>query len=272
LIQNGRSGTLPLFCVPGAGAGVTSFFDLSQELFSNLPVYGLQPRGLDGILVPHIDVPSAARAYIKAIREVSPTGPYRLLGHSFGGWVVFEMALQLIASGEQIDTLIILDSEAPSVQGNKKQRYTRVGMLLELVKLYELSINRTMALTADDFSMIDNEQQLNLLLSRLIEVKLMPPRTSIETLRGIVRVFETNLNTDYMPTDQCPGLLHLVGVANTEGDNLDKDKNYQKLIKQWQQHAPETIFWEGPGNHMALLSPPHVLKLAERLKPLLKMG
>ncbi|NOU23274.1 MAG: hypothetical protein HOO93_16105, partial [Methyloglobulus sp.] len=271
LIQNGRSGTLPLFCVPGAGAGVTSFFDLSQALASNLPVYGLQPRGLDGILVPHIDVSTAARAYIKAIRKVSPTGPYRLLGHSFGGWVVFEMALQLIAVGEQIDNLIVLDSEAPSIPGNKKQRYSRVGMLLELVKLYELSINRPMALSADDFSMIDNEQQLKLLLTRLIEVELMPSRTSIETLRGIVRVFDTNLSTDYIPKDFYSGQLHLVGVTNSENNKLDKDKKFQELITQWQQHVPKVAFWEGPGNHMTLLSPPHVLKLAEWLNPLLKM-
>jgi len=269
LIQNGRAGMPPLFCIPGAGAGVTTFFDLSQTLDSNLAVYGLQPRGLDGILVPHIDVPSAARAYIKAIREVSPTGPYRLLGHSFGGWVAFEMALQLTTAGEQIDTLIALDSEAPSIPGDKIQRYSRVGMLLELVNLYELSINSSLALTAADFSSLDNEQQLTLLLSRLIEVKLMPPRTTIETLRGIVRVFEINLNTNYIPKGIYPGEIHLVGVADIESKRLDEDMNYRELQDKWHQHASKVTFWEGPGNHMTLLSQPHVLKLAKWVSSLL---
>lgn len=268
LIQNGASDVQPLFCVPGAGVGVTTFFDLSQTLDLNLPIYGLQPRGLDGTLEPHMDVPSAAKAYIKAVREVSPIGSYRLLGHSFGGWVVFEMALQLIAAGEQIEHLIILDSKAPSITGEKRQRFSRVDMLLELVNLYELNINQSLSLTATDFSALDNESQLTLLLSRLIEVKLMPPQTTIETLRGIVRVFDTNLNTTYIPKAPYLDKLHLVSVANSESDP-EIDNNHQEPIIQWHKHAPENIFWESPGNHITLLSSPHVQKLAEWLNPIL---
>jgi arthrofactin-type cyclic lipopeptide synthetase C len=126
-----------------------------------------------------------------------------------------------------------------------------------------------LALTAADFSSLNNEQQLTLLLSRLIEVKLMPSRTTIETLRGIVRVFAINLNTDYIPKGLYPGEIHLVGVANIESNNLDKDDNYPDLITKWQQHASKVTFWEGPGNHMTLLSPTHVLKLADWLSALL---
>lgn len=46
---------------------------------------------------------------IQHMREVQPSGPYRLLGYSFGCAVTFEMALQLQAAEEPIDSVILLD-------------------------------------------------------------------------------------------------------------------------------------------------------------------
>ena len=44
------AGAAPLFCLPGAGSGVTDFVDLMSALGPSVPIYGLQPRGID---VPH---------------------------------------------------------------------------------------------------------------------------------------------------------------------------------------------------------------------------
>ena len=269
IIQSGQPAVKPLFCVPGAGASITAFYELTKTLEPNLPIYGLQPRGLEGVFVPHVDVPSAASAYIKAIREVSPNGPYRLLGHSFGGWVIFEMALQLTKVGEKIETLIALDTEAPSILGEQKKRYSHIEMLLELIKLFELSINTTLGLTTAEFLGLNKDEQLSLLLSRLIEVKLMPPRTNIQTLQCIVRVFEANLNTNYVPDYVYPDPLYLVKVADITDDHIDVQNNMTDFFGLWQQHAPKATLWKGTGNHITLLSTPHVTKLAEWLKLLL---
>jgi thioesterase domain-containing protein len=51
-----------------------------------------------------------ADCYVQAIRKVQPNGPYRLLGWSFGGIVLQEMAAQLEAQGEPLDFGILLDS------------------------------------------------------------------------------------------------------------------------------------------------------------------
>ena len=45
----------------------------------------------------------------QAMKQVQSRGPYRLLGYSFGCAVTFEMALQLEAAGEKIDSVILLD-------------------------------------------------------------------------------------------------------------------------------------------------------------------
>ncbi|WP_236670452.1 thioesterase domain-containing protein, partial [Streptomyces antimycoticus] len=44
------------------------------------------------------------------IRTVQASGPYHLLGWSFGGHVVQEMAAQLEEAGEEVAALVVLDS------------------------------------------------------------------------------------------------------------------------------------------------------------------
>ncbi|WP_256349730.1 thioesterase domain-containing protein, partial [Pseudomonas gingeri] len=91
-IQTGRAGRTPIFCVPGAGDSVTGFIGLTDALGADWPLIGLQPRGLDGAGAPHSRVESAARHYLQAIEQSHSHGPLHLIGHSFGGWVAFEMA------------------------------------------------------------------------------------------------------------------------------------------------------------------------------------
>ena len=265
LIQSGPAHVKPLFCVPGAGASVTAFTGLALTLDLNLAIYGLQPRGLDGILVPHVDVPSAARAYLRAVRQIAPSGPYHLLGHSFGGWVAMEMARQLLASGERVGALIVLDSRAPGQAS--PARHTRVGMLLRLVELFEMSAGRSMDLCAADLAGLDHEAQLTLLLRRLIGVKLMPANTDLQLIRGLVRVFETNLNTGYAPEGSYPHPVHLVNVAS---QNTQAQSEREDALAGWRRLAPQASVWQSVGNHMTLLSRPHVDALAAWLRPILK--
>ncbi|MFA5985021.1 MAG: alpha/beta fold hydrolase, partial [Methylococcaceae bacterium] len=267
MIQSGRPEVKPLFCVPGAGASITAFYELSTQLDASLPLYGLQPRGLEGQMVPHTDVTSAAAAYIKTIQKLSP-GPYRLLGHSFGGWIVYEMALQLTAMGAEVETIIALDTEVPKFLEDSKKRYSRVETLLELVKLYELNLEEKLGLDEADFIGIDQDQQLALLLVRLIEKRILPSRTKIESLRGIFRLFEVNLNTHYAPEASFDGIVQLIKVADVLDACLEskEDDDYLNL---WRRHAPNATLLETSGNHMTLLAMPHVVNLAGLLRALL---
>jgi surfactin synthase thioesterase subunit len=61
-------------------------------------------------------IPEMAAHYVTRMREVQPAGPYRLLGSSFGGLVVFELALQLERMGEEVEFLGLIDTEPPDVR------------------------------------------------------------------------------------------------------------------------------------------------------------
>ncbi len=87
---------------------------LARHLGADQPFYGLQPRGLDGRGLLQTRVERMARHYLRAVRSVQPTGPYFLGGRCLGGLVAFEMARRLVADGQRVALLVILDSLGPS--------------------------------------------------------------------------------------------------------------------------------------------------------------
>jgi amino acid adenylation domain-containing protein len=258
-LNRGSGGVLPVFCVPGAGASVTAFRDLIDTFDANLPVYGLQPRGLDGLLAPYLDVKTAARAFVRSVREICPHGPYRLIGHSFGGWIAFEMALQLLQDGETISSLILLDSEAPNLNAEQKRRESHVEILRMLIDLYELNLGRSLGLRNEDLAPLNREQSITLLFSRLIAEKLLPPRTRKETLFAIFRVFEANVKARYVPSATYEGPLHLASVRD-DPENGILDQTVQPEAT-WNVHASRVMRYEAQGNHLTMLSPPYAENL-----------
>ncbi|MFC8659300.1 amino acid adenylation domain-containing protein [Streptomyces parvus] len=103
-------GQPPLFCVHPAAGFSWCYAGLTPSLGSDRPVYGLQARGLDGSGVLPVSLRAMAADYLEHVRSIQPTGPYHLLGWSFGGVVAHEMAAQLEECGESVETLAILDA------------------------------------------------------------------------------------------------------------------------------------------------------------------
>ena len=102
----------PLFIVHGVGGNVINFYGLSMRIDPSQPVYGVQAQSLLAGQPALLRLEDMAAHYIQEIRKVQPHGPYRLLGYSFGGTVVLEMAHQLRAAGEVVAPIGMLDSRS----------------------------------------------------------------------------------------------------------------------------------------------------------------
>ncbi|HWK88508.1 MAG TPA: amino acid adenylation domain-containing protein, partial [Longimicrobium sp.] len=167
-LRGGKPGVAPLFCVPGAGTSVTSFIELAGCVDPSWPVHGLQPRGMDGGTVPHTTVAAAAEHYLRAVHEACPEGPLHLLGHSFGGWVAFEMALRLREAGRPVASLTILDSDVPDDDGSSIREYDGRDAFLKLVEVLELTAERPLGIEPADAAALDEGGRLKLLHSRML--------------------------------------------------------------------------------------------------------
>ena len=107
----------PLFCVHPLGSLAWAYEGLADRLGPDIPVYGLQGRGLLEPQRRPESVAEMAADYVARIRAVQPSGPYRLLGWSFGGNVAHEMAVQLEEQGEQVSLLALVDAGAKYTVG-----------------------------------------------------------------------------------------------------------------------------------------------------------
>jgi fatty acid synthase, animal type len=80
---------------------VTSLYPLAAKL--KRPVYGLQCVAD----APLESIASLACFYIEQIKTIQPTGPYTIVGYSFGGTIAFEMIAQLEKAKQKCNLLLL---------------------------------------------------------------------------------------------------------------------------------------------------------------------
>lgn len=112
-IQIGASGRPPFFCVHGLFGNVLCFTELARWIGEDQPFFALQSQALDETQPPLDRVEALAEHYLSELRKVQTRGPYFLGGYSFGGMVAFEMARQLVAAGELVALLALIDASSP---------------------------------------------------------------------------------------------------------------------------------------------------------------
>ncbi len=98
----------PLFCIHG-GNGTAAFSRKIRDVLSDRPIYAVRALGLLPGEVPLISIPEMARAYVDEIRRVRPSGPYHIFGQCSTANVAYEVAQQLSAAGERVETLTLGD-------------------------------------------------------------------------------------------------------------------------------------------------------------------
>ncbi|MFD4528139.1 amino acid adenylation domain-containing protein [Streptomyces sp. NPDC058470] len=129
----------PLFCIHPSTGLSWCYRELLGQLPSDRPVYGIQARGY-GVDEPLPEtLEDMAADYADQIRAVQATGPYHLLGWSFGGTVAHAVATHLQDQGEEVALLVSLDgfpfqAHKPS-PGPGQDPTTKVRLLSEIRKV-----------------------------------------------------------------------------------------------------------------------------------------
>ncbi|WP_458368259.1 amino acid adenylation domain-containing protein [Pseudomonas lijiangensis] len=262
-IQSGRADHVPVFCVPGAGDSVTGFIALADAFGPHWPVHGLQPRGLDGATVPFGLVEVAAEAYLKAIDSVHPHGPVHLLGHSFGGWVVYEMAARLQARGREVASLTLIDSESPGGNGVVGKPYTSSGVLKRLIEAIQLSSGKSLNIDAAAFAAQNDAGQMRMLHAGMVRAGILPARSPVTAMNGPARAFGAALRTRYKPAHRYDGPARLVLAEDPTLDAANNQREQQSMLEGWKSHVLDLSVWYGPGNHFTILKDGHVQRLAQ---------
>jgi thioesterase domain-containing protein len=108
---------IPIFIVHGDNSN----YIISEYLGNDQPVYGYFHPGSEGEGIRYKSVEEMAKEYLNVLLAVCPSGPYYLVGFSFGGVLAFEMAVQLQKAGNKVPFLVIIDSISPIAQEPAEQ-------------------------------------------------------------------------------------------------------------------------------------------------------
>ncbi len=103
----------PLVFIHDLDGASKIYAPLVAHLGADQPCYAITARGLADPANCHTTVQEMARSYIEALSVFDATGPYRLVGHGFGGLVAFEMARLLTESNSQVPLLVLLAAVPP---------------------------------------------------------------------------------------------------------------------------------------------------------------
>lgn len=118
---NPEGSKAPLFIVHGDNSN----YIISEYFGPDQPVYGFFHPGSEGERISFKNAKSMAANYLEKVQTVWPSGPYNLIGYSFGGILAFEMAVQLQKAGYIVQSLVLIDTLSPDAA---KPVYSNLGV------------------------------------------------------------------------------------------------------------------------------------------------
>jgi amino acid adenylation domain-containing protein len=230
-LQQGDNSHRPLFFVHPGGGTVLSYLELSRHLNPAQPVYGLESLDLDRSQRLHTNVEEMAAYYIQVMKTLQADGPYQIGGWSFGGLVAFEIAQQLRSQGDEVATVVLLDTSP----------------FTEFEELNE----------ADDVDFI-----AELLARKNGAILGLPPELDLVQAQRLLHVFRGHIlaANDYQPQSYSGTVDLFLAEAGIASDSLES-------IAAWQKLAPQgvNVHWI-PGDHHTMVTKPNVAILAEKLQ------
>ena len=247
----------PLFVTHGLGGSVIDFFQVVKHIRTPHPIQGMQARGIDGTEEPFDRIEDMAQFHPEAIRQVQPHGPYLLAGYSLGGLVTLEMAQRLIAEGEEVALLAMLDSY-PDI------RYLSIAQRVRLVaRLASRRATNAMKLPVGEaLSLIVRPSRRRSVAPKVsyqlpVDVPLSPAmqrareRAYLALTRykprfypGKIRFVRAEIPTDF-PSDPTAVWAHLADefeVETVPGDHLEiMSTHYEKLASAISRYVEEGV-------------------------------
>jgi thioesterase domain-containing protein/acyl carrier protein len=254
---------VPLFWVPGGyGTSLLSFREVSLLLGPDQPVYGFHAAMPDANEEME-SIPDRAERFVKELRLFQPHGPYYIVGFCSGGFVAFEMAQQLMTSGQTVGLLGIIecyDDRHPRTWPRKAQfrierTIWRAGRVLGLgpkgFVQWALGHVASLARPAMRAS------------AKLLGKSVAPlPPEEVDIHEKAHRAIRR-----YNPVDYPGKSVVLIGGETYHFAGLSRSVDPRLIWCQLSKGGTDikTI----PGDHMAMLEPPIVYRLADALKPYL---
>ncbi len=289
-----RGTNRPFFCVAPASGVVHPYYHVASLLGFQQPFYALEDPRLCAQQSDIAGIEAIAKFHIEAMREVQSHGPYLLGGWSFGGYVAFEMARQLAEQGERVALLALIECEASGKEDAAPRTlmtalantprtfatvyslarasipYIRDGFYLLASAARARSGHGKEGLSRLDYLRWRVADALHMHMKKKANVSRVLSEDSrlalrdLPAARGVFAVLGANIREEREYTLQSyPGRVTLF---STDSEQTPAARAQDPTLG-WTDYASHGVdVHPVPGNHAAVLAPPYVQVLAEKLK------
>lgn len=230
----------PLFIVQ------SDSWELVRYLDPEHPVYGLNYGVGAKTVEERLELPDRvedlAAHYIREIKTIQPSGPYFLIGHSNAGLVTYEIAQQLLAGGEKLGLVGLIDTwhlpdraGAPtSSMWDKMEKFTKLPLNEKLSYVQRIVRGRT----------------------RQLKLKFLTDQAEIP-----LWIRSMGMDKSYIPQPYPGQLAYFKCIKHSKLEPLGKDEEVWARLAQGgiQLHPIDC-------HHDEVLLEPHVELLAEQIK------
>jgi acetoacetyl-CoA synthetase len=254
LLKNGAA-SMPLFIMPGFGGSAMELYALARLLRTESAVYGIRASGSEPGETVYDHVEDMGRAYLAAIREIQPHGPYMIAGYSLGGLVAYEMAQHLVSHGERLALLVLLDTTV-------HERYWSANVWLEHLKRQVVRhMHRMRGLPWAELAPASTKLTSALLnwLGRATGIVDAIDSQGVLLPESVRRLRRAGLTAFAAYRPRASGLpITLIG----------SDVNASSLCdprRVWRNLTPALTIYDVPGDHLTMIRPPHLPVLAAQL-------
>jgi len=236
----------PFFILPQ----MMYFRALAEELGTEQPVYAIQmmdddvPEAMDSVSMEDL-----ARLYIKVIRSVQPSGPYRLGGWCLWGWMAYEIARVLEEQGESVEILVIVDAVAPGFwerYSQSRQVLMRITQHLYRLAWFAIRLGRV------SFAQRDKERLRRLRTLTISMASLLPRRLRPEgfvTQVARIEQIASQAARDYKPSPVKANVLLFTSEVRPTGSFMGNDMGWGAVLGR------EVRLNSLPGNHTEIFHP-----------------
>lgn len=265
LRKNPGSPHPPVFCMHELFGDVNSYIELADILGDAFSIYGVRSPAIHDIRRAPESIEAAAAQIRAWIRQIHPTGPYLLLGYSWGGLLAFEVARQCVREEGFAPFCTLIGTQAPPRNPSIGER------LLHVIRAIPPWLHHFFR---------DHGQRMRRIFSagaflrRLKRNLTAPPSAEPHELSGwaaspLARI-HVDLMVRYRPAADQKVPLHLIREKGSfrwkihPSEYWWTDHEEDGGWRRWARCIPEVIWMDG--YHEDVMKPPQVSIVAAALR------
>ncbi|KAF7346973.1 Acetyl-CoA synthetase-like protein [Mycena venus] len=269
----------PVFLVhPGVGE-ILVFLNMAHQLQDDRPIYAIRAKGFDYGELPFESLDDTVQAYTDAIENAYPTGPYYIVGYSYGGAISFEIGKRLEGKGKRVDWLGILNLP-PHIQFRMRELswievLLNVAMFVSLLEPNDVPTTRAALMEAfPSISGFDSEPQdptslIQWLLSRSNQARLAELDLQLGAFTRWIKVaYEINrTGRTFIPSGSVQNALTTVFCAVPLSSMGTREEYKAERLSQWKDFSgPAFELVDVAGEHYTMLSKENSASFADKMR------